>query len=187
MRNDLEMWQFSIGMRPSPKAEKLLHYFPMLDNHWTFVQKKWWTQSQTLFEKIFTSLFDNLLKLWIFQNCLSIQFCVSNWKWRESQLAGFLFPDSRTERPHPIEICYEWLKRIEDDLDVMECAITGDKSWIHHFDPVTKQESIHWKSPQSPVKKKILQAKLMNKVRCFKNAFKILFTLCRSFLKFFQK
>ncbi len=43
--------------------------------------------------------------------------------------------------------------------------ITGEESWIHHFDPTTKQESMHWKSLQSPVKKKVCQAaKSMNKV-----------------------
>ncbi len=43
-------------------------------------------------------------------------------------------------------------------------VITGDKIWIHYSDPATKQESIYWKSPQSPVKKKVHPVKLMNKV-----------------------
>ncbi len=42
-----------------------------------------------------------------------------------------------------IEICYKWLKRIEDEPDVMERVITDDERWIHHFDPATKQESRH--------------------------------------------
>ncbi len=42
--------------------------------------------------------------------------------------------------------------------------ITGDESWIRHFDSATKQESMRWKSLQSPVKKKVNQAKSMNKV-----------------------
>ncbi len=42
-------------------------------------------------------------------------------------------------------------------------VITSNESWIHHFDPATKQESKHWKSVQPPVKKKVCQAKLMNK------------------------
>ncbi len=46
----------------------------------------------------------------------------------------------------------------------MGCVIMGDKSCIRHSDPATKQESIHWKSPLSPVKKKVCQTKLMNKV-----------------------
>ncbi len=45
-----------------------------------------------------------------------------------------------------------------------ERVITGDESWIRHFNPATKQEKMRWKSLQSLVKKKVHQAKLMNKV-----------------------
>ncbi len=44
---------------------------------------------------------------------------------------------TRDQRDHCIEICHGWLKRIEDELDVMRRMITGDKSWIHHCDPAT--------------------------------------------------
>ncbi len=54
--------------------------------------------------------------------------------------------------------------RIEDEPDVMGRVNTGGESWIHHFDPATKQESMHWKFQHSPVKKKVCQAKSMNKV-----------------------
>ncbi len=33
----------------------------------------------------------------------------------------------REQRDHHIEICRKWLKRIEDELDVMVCVITGDE------------------------------------------------------------
>ncbi len=46
----------------------------------------------------------------------------------------------------------------------MGCVITDDESWIHCFDPARKQESMHWKSPESPVKNKVHQAKSMNTV-----------------------
>jgi hypothetical protein len=35
--------------------------------------------------------------------------------------------------------------------------ITGDKSWIYGYDPETKQQSLQWKSPQSPKAKKARQ------------------------------
>ncbi len=50
---------------------------------------------------------------------------------------------NREQRGHCIEICSEWLKRIEDELGIMGLVITGDESWIHHFDPATKQEGMH--------------------------------------------
>ncbi len=72
------------------------------------------------------------------------------------------------QRDSHIEICYKWLKRFEDEADVMGSAVTDDESyWIHHFDPATKQESMRWKSLQSSVKKKVHQAKSMNKVCSF--------------------
>ncbi len=66
---------------------------------------------------------------------------------------------------HHIETCREWLKRIEDELNVMEHVTAGNERCIHHFDLTIKQESTHWKSPQSPVKKKVHQEKSMNKIK----------------------
>ncbi len=42
-----------------------------------------------------------------------------------------------------IEICHEWLKRIEDERNVVGHVITGDERWIHYFNPATKEESMH--------------------------------------------
>ncbi len=79
---------------------------------------------------------NNLLRLWIFQNCLSIQFCAKIWKCGVTAcwVPHFL---TQEQRDHCTEICREWLKRIEDDSDVMGHVIT-DESWIHHFDPAKK-------------------------------------------------
>ncbi len=89
LRNGLEIWQSSIGIKPSPKVEKPPHCFPMLDDRGVFAQRRLWTQSHLLLYKIVTSLFDNMLKLCIFQNHRSIQFCVKSWKCGESQLVIF--------------------------------------------------------------------------------------------------
>ena len=32
--------------------------------------------------------------------------------------------------------------------------VTGDESWVHHYSPETKRQSLEWKHPSSPVKKK---------------------------------
>ncbi len=45
-----------------------------------------------------------------------------------------------------IKICREWLKRIEDEPDMMERLTSDENSWIHRFDPATKQESLHIES-----------------------------------------
>lgn len=36
----------------------------------------------------------------------------------------------------------------------MERIFTGDKTWIHHYEPETKRHSMEWKHPQSPTRKK---------------------------------
>jgi hypothetical protein len=45
----------------------------------------------------------------------------------------------------PKNICAELLQRSEDDGDAfLSRAITGDESWVHHFDPLTKRLSMEW-------------------------------------------
>ncbi len=78
----------------------------------------------------------------------------------------YSFPDSRTTRPLYLDLLRA-AKKIEDELDVMGCVITRDVRWLYHFNLATKQESMHQKSPQSPLKKKVHQAKLMNKIMPF--------------------
>lgn len=42
--------------------------------------------------------------------------------------------------------------------------VTVDESWIHHFDPETKQQSMTWKRPSSPTPKKFKVASSAGKV-----------------------
>ena len=51
-----------------------------------------------------------------------------------------------------------------ENLDILRAnpenfsrIITGDKTWAHHHDPDTKQESMEWKHKGSPTPKKCLQ------------------------------
>jgi hypothetical protein len=38
--------------------------------------------------------------------------------------------------------------------DFLKRIVTGDKTWVHHFAPESKRQSMEWKHPGSPVKKK---------------------------------
>lgn len=38
--------------------------------------------------------------------------------------------------------------------DFMARLVTGDETWLHHWDPETKQESMQWKHAESPAPKK---------------------------------
>ena len=47
------------------------------------------------------------------------------------------------------------LARFEADLDhFVECFLTQDECWVHHFKSVTKRQSMQWKHSTSPAPKK---------------------------------
>jgi len=37
--------------------------------------------------------------------------------------------------------------------DTLNRIVIGDESWVHHFRPKSKHESMQWKHPSSPVTK----------------------------------
>ena len=52
-------------------------------------------------------------------------------------------------------ISSELLQRFETDGEAfLSRIITGDESWVHHFAPETKRQSLEWHHPHSPHKKK---------------------------------
>ncbi len=63
-----------------------------------------------------------------------------------------------------VEICMEWKDCIAAEPFVLSRIITVDEARIHHLDPLQKQKSITWKSPNSPRQKKVRQQKSPGKV-----------------------
>ena len=60
-----------------------------------------------------------------------------------------------------------FLQRYHDDGDdFLDRIVTGDETWISHFTPETKQQSMHWRHSGSPVKKKFKQTLSVQKVMC---------------------
>jgi len=51
------------------------------------------------------------------------------------------------------------LQNIENDPNFLENIITFDESWLFKYDPESKCQSMHWKSPSSPRQKKARQSK----------------------------
>jgi hypothetical protein len=45
----------------------------------------------------------------------------------------------------------------DEGHDMLGQIVTGDKSWVHHYQPKTKHASMQWKHPASPAKKKFLR------------------------------
>lgn len=63
-----------------------------------------------------------------------------------------LTPEMKQTR---VTICKELLDWYAGDLDnFFTRIITGDETWIHHWDPETKQESMQWKHLDSPPPRK---------------------------------
>jgi hypothetical protein len=44
--------------------------------------------------------------------------------------------------------------------------VTGDKTWVSHITPESKQQSLHWKHTGSPKRKKLKQTFLTRKIMC---------------------
>ena len=54
-----------------------------------------------------------------------------------------------------MEICQTLLNRYNNEGEAfLSRIVTGDESWVHHYSPETKRQSLEWKHPSSPVKKK---------------------------------
>jgi len=58
-----------------------------------------------------------------------------------------------------MNICADILQNIENNPDFLENVITYDESWFSQYDPESKHQSMHWKSPSSPRQKKARQSK----------------------------
>ena len=52
-------------------------------------------------------------------------------------------------------ICQEHLDRHVREGDAfLHRTVTGDESWVYHYDPESKRKSIQWKNPSFPANKK---------------------------------
>lgn len=54
-----------------------------------------------------------------------------------------------------VQICQRLLDRYNNEGEAfLERIVTGDETWVHHFEPESKRQSMEWKHPRSPVRKK---------------------------------
>jgi hypothetical protein len=52
------------------------------------------------------------------------------------------------------EICPDLLQHTKNKPDLLKSVITCDETWIFMYNPETKWQAVHWKSPNSPRTKK---------------------------------
>lgn len=62
-----------------------------------------------------------------------------------------LTPEQKLRR---LEISQSHLATLEKDSDFLAQIVTGDETWVHHWDPETKTESMQWVHKGSPPPKK---------------------------------
>jgi hypothetical protein len=56
-------------------------------------------------------------------------------------------------------ICSDVMEGITEQPGVLEDVITCDETWIFQYDPDTKRQWMHWKTPTSPRMKKARMSK----------------------------
>jgi hypothetical protein len=55
-----------------------------------------------------------------------------------------------------MDVVIQFLQRYEDP-SILERIVTDDETWIHHYKPESKRQSMEWKHLSSPVHKKFKQ------------------------------
>ena len=63
-----------------------------------------------------------------------------------------------------MQVCQDILEQLKTEPNLLKRVVTGDESWIFDFDPLTKQQSLEWKSALSPRPKKVRVFKSKTKV-----------------------
>jgi len=54
-----------------------------------------------------------------------------------------------------VRISWELLERFEKEAeDLLKKIITGDETWVHHYDPENKRQSMEYRHKETPQPKK---------------------------------
>ncbi|XP_052823631.1 uncharacterized protein LOC128247664 [Octopus bimaculoides] len=57
----------------------------------------------------------------------------------------------------PLEVCQRLLDRYDNEgEELLSKIVTGDETWVHHYETESKRHSIEWKHPGSPTTKKFM-------------------------------
>jgi len=83
-----------------------------------------------------------------------------------------------------VQVCQDILEQLKTEPNLLNRVVTGDESWIFEYDPLTKRQSLEWKSALSPRPKKARMFKFKTKVMlivCFDFNFNLL--ICLSLTK----
>ena len=68
------------------------------------------------------------------------------------------------QKERRVQVCQDILEQVETEPNLLKRVLTGDESWICEHDPLTKWQSLEWKSALSPTPKKARVLKSKTKV-----------------------
>ena len=63
-----------------------------------------------------------------------------------------------------LEACSELLEYCHSDKTFLQRIVTGDETWVHHFEPESKRASMEWRHPTSPRSNKFISQQSAGKV-----------------------
>ena len=58
------------------------------------------------------------------------------------------------QKKQRVQVCQDILEQLKTEPNLLKRVATGDESWIFEYDPLTKRQSLEWKSALSPRPKK---------------------------------
>jgi len=63
-----------------------------------------------------------------------------------------------------VEVVTQFVRQYEEDPSILERIVTSDKTWVHHYDPESKRQSMEWRHPSFPMQKKFKRQPSAKKV-----------------------
>ena len=83
-----------------------------------------------------------------------------------SKVCARWFPRQLTEahKQSHLEACSELLEYCHSNKIFLQRIVTGDETWVHHFEPESKRASMEWHHPTSPCSKKFKSQQSAGKV-----------------------
>ncbi|KAJ4425701.1 hypothetical protein ANN_27897 [Periplaneta americana] len=146
----VSMMKSAVGDRPSSMIDdrvELVRQCIMENRHFTITElSSHFPQiSRSLLHEIVTKhlLFKKVFARWVPKN---------------------LTPEHKMQR---LGAALTFLQRYHNHGDeFLDNIVTGDETWISHFTPQTKQQSMHWRHSGSPVRTKFKQTLSVRKVMC---------------------
>ena len=71
---------------------------------------------------------------------------------------------NEVQKKRHLQVCQDILEQLETEPNLLKRVVTGDESWIFEYNPLTKRQSLEWKSALSPRPKKARVFKSKTKV-----------------------